>query len=342
MLTKARVRNFQKLRDVTIKFGPRVTTIVGATEAGKSTFLRALLFVFFSRWKPAYHRHGKSTTTAEVWIDGKHVVRRKGKGVNSYTIDGKKLSAVGKGGVPPEVAALFGLSPANVQNQLDPPFWFTETPGAISKKLNRIVNLELIDETQARAAAGCRTSEAAVKAAKQLLVSAKEELKRTEWIDGFVAKADRVLRLERAAADAQERAAALEIPTRTARRSLKAGIRLKRALMHGERALAAGKVLGQVQNDYRHLEKLIRNVRYAEQDASLPVPNIDQLKMIREAGDRLAEERRDLEFTLKDAETARRQIFTLNEELVVAEYELKQAAKRENRRCPKCGQKIKG
>lgn len=335
MLTKARVRNFQKLRDVTVKFGPRVTTIVGATEAGKSTLLRALLFVFFNRWKPAYHRHGKATTTVEVWIDGRHVARRKGKGVNSYTLDGKKLSAVGKGGVPPEVAALFALTPANVQSQLDPPFWFLETPGAISKKLNRIVNLELIDETQARASAGVRAAESDLKAAKHLLDAARTKLKETEWIDRFVAAADAVLRLEQAAADAQKRAASLEIPVKAARGSLKAGIRLKRACGEGERALAAAGALGKVQNARRHLEKQITAVRHAKRDRDVVVPDIEPLLKVRAAADLVAEDRRELEFALKDAADARHEILTLNESLVVAEYELKQAAKR-RKVCPKC------
>lgn len=341
MLTKARVRNFQKHKDLTVKFGPRVTTIIGATEAGKSTFLRALLFVFFSRWRPAYHRHGKDTTTCEIWIDGRHVVRRKGKSVNSFILDGKKLSAVGKGGVPPEVAALFGLTPANVQNQLDPPFWFTETPGAISKKLNRIVNLELIDETQARAAAGCRAAEAAVKAAKDLVAAAAGELKATEWIDGFVSAGERVVRLGERAADAREGVVTLEIPTRAARTSRKAGIRLKRALIGGERAVAAGKNYNVHRFSRERLEVQIRKAKQARIDARLVVPDLEPLLKVRAAADLVAEQRRELEFALKDAAAAKHLVLTLNEDLVVFEYELKQAAKR-SKTCPKCGQPIKG
>lgn len=336
MLTKARFRNFQKLTDLTVRFGPRVTVLVGATEAGKSTALRALQFVFFSKWKPAYHRHGKTTTTSEVWIDGHRVVRRKGKGVNSYTLDGKKLSAVGKGGVPPEVAALFGLTPANVQSQLDPPFWFMETPGTISKKLNKIVNLELIDETQARASAGCREAEHAVRAAKQLVQAAANRLKETEWIDGFVTAGERVVRLGKAAADAREGVATLEIPTRAARTSLKAGIRVKRALIGGETALRAASELGRIQNTRRHLEKQINGVRRAKQDATLTVPDLEPLLKVRAAADLVAEERRHLEFMLKDTEEAGEVCDNLAGQLGVWEMLLKEARKKEMVKCPVC------
>jgi hypothetical protein len=341
MLESAVVKNFQKHRKLKIEFDPRVTTVVGSTEAGKSTFLRALLFAFYSRWKPAYHRHGTADTSVKVKLDGKTIVRRKGKGVNSFTIDGKKLAAVGKGGVPEEVQRLLALAPANVQSQLDPPFWFTETPGAISKKLNRVVNLELIDETLARAAAGCRQAEAGLKAAVDLDGQAQHALKQSAWMVKLAKLGDRAVRLGRKARKAAQARAGLEILTRQARDTRKAGIRARNAFLAGCSAVAAGEAarLATVARERLYLAK--NQLEQLERDHALTVPDFGPVLELRKAGDVAAEERRRLEFMAKDARAAAKELLLVKMELVAAADALKAAAKKqEGKTCPKCGQPI--
>ena len=41
-IEKVRIRNFRSLRQVEITLSPNVTLLVGANNAGKTTFLRAL------------------------------------------------------------------------------------------------------------------------------------------------------------------------------------------------------------------------------------------------------------------------------------------------------------
>jgi DNA repair ATPase RecN len=341
MIKKARVRRFQAIDDLTVKFSPRVTVIVGATDAGKSTLLRALLFAFFSKWKPAYHRHGTSTTAVDVWVDGHRVSRRKGKGVNSYTIDGKKLSAVGKGGVPEQVARLLNLTPANVQRQLDKVFWLLDSPGQVSKYLNKIVNLELIDEAWARAHAGVRTAELAAKAAKADLEQANQKLRDTEWIEDFLTAARRVVRAGERAEEAAERTARLEIPVKAARTARKAGIRLDGAVSAGSRAVAAGGKLWQTRTDLADLQSQIEQAKRLRADAALTVPDLSDLERVRAKADDVAEERRHLEYTLADARAAATEARKVREELVEAEAALTAAAKKEKKRCPKCGQPVR-
>jgi hypothetical protein len=51
---------------------------------------------------------------------------------------------------PPEVQAALQLSDINFQSQMDAPFWFALSPGELSKRLNEVVDLELIDATLER------------------------------------------------------------------------------------------------------------------------------------------------------------------------------------------------
>ena len=89
-LKSFRVRNFQTHENLEVAFSPTVTTIVGPNDKGKSAFIRALQLVFLnklSRSPDSYIRHGKKSFSLKLKIDGHTVIRKKGKGVNSYTID---------------------------------------------------------------------------------------------------------------------------------------------------------------------------------------------------------------------------------------------------------------
>lgn len=341
MLESAVVRNFQKHRKLKIEFDPRVTTVVGSTEAGKSTFLRALLFAFYSRWKPAYRRHGATDTSVRVAIDGKTLVRRKGKGVNSYTVDGKKLSAVGKGGVPEEVQRLLALAAANVQSQLDPPFWFTETPGAIGKKLNKVVNLELIDETMARAAAGVRQAEAGLKAAVGMDARAQDALSKSAWMVKAGRLGDRAVALDRKAREATQARAGLEILTRQARDTRKVGIRARNAFLAGYSAAAAGEEARRAVLDRERLVYAVQELKGLEADAALTLPDFEPVLALRKAGDVAAEERRRLEFMAKEGRAAAKELLLVKMELLAANDALKAAAKKqEGKKCPTCGSSL--
>lgn len=336
MLEKAVVRRFQKHKKVVVKFGPRVTVLVGETDAGKSTFLRALLFAFFSKWKPAYHRHGSDTTTVELHIDGHKVVRKKGKGVNAFYLDGKKLSAVGKNGVPPEVAKLFNITTANVQNQLDPPFWFSETPGAISKKLNKIVNLELIDESLANAAAGVRDADRRLKDAETELAEAKKAEQEGKWIDFFLVEAAELVRLAKVMEAKQEECEELESLVRAVR---KAGVTvraLEKAGRCGEEAVKAGRKAFVADDQCDQLEKLVSQVKENKRAASVRLPDINEVKQADREASVINDDCLLLEEIITDATKARKESLLLKMELVAKKDQLDHL-KSKVRKCPKCG-----
>lgn len=336
MLEKAVVRRFQKHKKVIVKFGPRVTVLVGETDAGKSTFLRALLFAFFSRWKPAYHRHGATATSVELHIDGHKIVRKKGKGVNAFYLDGKKLSAVGKNGVPPEVARVFNISPANVQSQLDPPFWFSETPGAISKKLNKIVNLELIDESLANAGAGVREADRRLKDAREELRVAKQNEEKSRWVDDFLVRAAEVVKLAKLAEEKQEECEELESLVKSVRRHGRTVRALEKAVRCGEEAVAAGRETFILDDQCRQLEELVSQVKEHERAAGVRLPDIEEVRKVQQEGNIVADDCSLLEELVSTTKKARRETLLLKMELVAKKDQLDHL-KSKVKRCEKCG-----
>ena len=149
MLERLTIENFQAHSKLDLKLDPAVTTIVGPSDAGKSAVIRALIWLATNRpLGDSFIRDGETRARVSLLVDSRWIVRTRGKSENTYSIDGEELKAFGNE-VPSEVSQLLNLSPINLQHQHDSPFWFSETAGEVSRQLNQIVDLSIIDRTLA-------------------------------------------------------------------------------------------------------------------------------------------------------------------------------------------------
>ena len=138
-----------------------VTTIVGPSDTGKSAVMRALRWVCtntpngdnFITW-------GQTLCEVTLYVDGHVVTRARGKGVNTYTVDGKVLKAFGIT-VPTEVTDVLGLDAGglNWQRQVDTHLWFHEKSSTIINEINRLVDMTVIDTATSRLSAQHRQAQ---------------------------------------------------------------------------------------------------------------------------------------------------------------------------------------
>ncbi len=183
MIESIRIKNFRIHDKKVVEFDPLITTLVGKTDSGKSAALSAVRFACLN--KPsgdAFIRHGQSDTTVTIRVDGHVVKRSRGGRGNLFELDGRTFNAFGSD-VPDEIAAVLNMDEENFQRQIEGPFWFTLTPGEVSKRLNRIVNLELIDRVLTNASAEVRKAKAARDAAAERLETATERQKELAWAE---------------------------------------------------------------------------------------------------------------------------------------------------------------
>jgi len=262
MFEKLRIRGFQTHTDLTIEFG-QITTIQGPTDAGKSAILRALKWLAVNRPAgDAFRRAGAKSAAVDLRVDGKIISRRKGK-KNTYKLDGKTFAAIG-GRVPDEIATLLNIGDTNFAGQFDPPFWLADSPGAVSRNLNAIVDLGIIDDTLSAVAARLRKSAATVEISRERLAAARGEREKLAWVPDFVEKLGA---LEGAAAEIAQkrldcrtlRSLIADVETaETSRRAAGAGITA------ATNALAAGKRWAAAERRAAGLRDLIGGLEAAE------------------------------------------------------------------------------
>jgi DNA repair ATPase RecN len=162
-IIKIKLENFQIHRgEVEIRFAPTITTIRGPTDVGKSAILRAL------RWTclndiPGDDFISEGEKRVAVSLDVvlgkvKHAIKRirqRGGSVNTYELDGEEFKSFGSS-VPTPIARILNLNQINFQGQHDSPYWFSETAGEVSRQLNSVIDLSIIDSSLSNIASALR------------------------------------------------------------------------------------------------------------------------------------------------------------------------------------------
>lgn len=118
MLVK--IKNYQRLEDVTLDLKPGINLISGNSNNGKSSTIRAVRDFVFNKATKDKIRHGEKEMS--VTLDNA-TLNRNSKGT-TYTIDGKTFEKVGKNPLN-EVVDLFNIKELTVNGvTIKPNFWF--------------------------------------------------------------------------------------------------------------------------------------------------------------------------------------------------------------------------
>lgn len=152
------LKNFQSHADTTLELLPGVNILIGHSDKGKSSIIRAVKWL--TENKPSGEEFKSNFApkklTEVVWESEDNIVARgRDKDKNYYQLDDEEFLAFGQD-VPKPIQEFFNLSDLNFQNQHDPPFLLSESPGSVARCINSVVNLESIDETIKNANAGLR------------------------------------------------------------------------------------------------------------------------------------------------------------------------------------------
>lgn len=185
MIDKLTLKNFQAHKQSELKLGPGVNAIIGESDEGKTSIIRALYWT--AQNKPSggdfisdFSKRGECSSTIE--IDGQEVTRFKNKTKNEYRINDQAFKALGKSGVPDEVKTALNLDDLNFQNQMDSPFLLSSSAGEVARYLNDIVNLNVIDDSLKRINSRTNTAARDIESVESEINNNADELVELAWI----------------------------------------------------------------------------------------------------------------------------------------------------------------
>lgn len=334
MIEKLKLSNFQAHKRLVISFDQRITTITGDTDAGKSAIFRALGWVLVNRPDGDSFIHwGEDDAKAMLFVDGHVVERQRGKEGNHYSLDGEEFSAFGKN-VPEQIASLLGVSDINFQAQHDNVFWFSESAGEVSRQLNHVINLGVIDDTMARVAQLVRSTRARVEVCEERI----KEAKATHEALKHVAAIDEALLVVESLERKKENASALRLGLAESVDALMAASReAKRIRQHADRGLILAAHLKNAlnaQNRAGGLRYLLELAREQRRRAKVAIPDISELTALRNTYEVTHTKKERLHASIEHLRTLYRARKAAKEQADIAHKELHEKL---DGRCPVCG-----
>jgi exonuclease SbcC len=195
MIEKVKLRNFQRHRAKVLVLSPEITTITGSTDAGKSALLRALRWALLNDKPNAdFIRWGAKFAKVIALVNGFRLARIQRPGRNEYRMNKQVFRSFGTG-VPDPIRAALACSEINFQGQHDPAFWFSLSPGEVSRQLNAVIDLSVIDEALGKVSASVRSASERKRLSEEDLAKVKEERR---LLAGQRSRRDEFKRLEEA------------------------------------------------------------------------------------------------------------------------------------------------
>lgn len=180
------LQNFQAHTHKVVEFG-NITTIMGQSDRGKSAIFRALRWACLNALAGnEFIRHGASKARVVVYFHTqprhRYVLKRiRGhRNPNIYKLNGKVFRSFGTGKVPDVISKVLALSPLNFQAQHDSPFWFSESAAEVSRQLNAVIDLSVIDDALTSIATEVRRSQERISIREEELEKQTKDLAELE------------------------------------------------------------------------------------------------------------------------------------------------------------------
>lgn len=181
------LRNFQKHKNLSLKFSKYLTVIKGTSGIGKSAILRSL-FQLVDESIPWSACHTWDTNDTRIKVTGTQgkkectIERVHSSDTNAVIIDGHTYNYIGKS-APDILKKKLNIKEQNIQKQKD--FWFLidMKPGHLSKELNSVSGLNIIDASLQEISSRVRATQTEIRILKGQAVVLDKEIQALDYVE---------------------------------------------------------------------------------------------------------------------------------------------------------------
>jgi len=181
------IENFQSHKHTEIDLHPGVNVIVGPSDVGKSSILRAINWILTNRPSGNTFESNWENDGTSVYLefgDGS-IERVRDKQFNGYILN-RQQEFKGFGlAIPKEIQDFLNINEINVQSQFDSPFMLSWTPGERGAFLNKIVDLEITDRTIGNIKSNILSERRYITGLEEDIKELEEELEEYEYLDQY-------------------------------------------------------------------------------------------------------------------------------------------------------------
>lgn len=173
MIKTLRIKNLQSHKKTRLDFHAGVNVIIGTSDSGKTSIIRALRWLVENRpGGDAFRAWWGGNTVVTLTTEEASVKRIKTDNSNEYRLNDSVFKAFGTN-VPEEIQNTLLINHINLQQQMDSPFLLADSAGDVALHFNKIGNLEQID-------VGLRNIQKAINEINQDIAGRKTQLAENE------------------------------------------------------------------------------------------------------------------------------------------------------------------
>lgn len=170
MLQHVEISNFQSIREADLALG-KFTVVVGASNSGKSAFLRAVRTAVVNAPGSTFVTRGRKAARVHLRFEDADVELERGASLATFTLNGQTYAKSGRS-VPDDVRDAVRMSEVegeilNFAFQFDRPFLLDETATKVAKVLGDLTNINLLYEAVREAARRSRADNQRLKVRRE-------------------------------------------------------------------------------------------------------------------------------------------------------------------------------
>ncbi len=338
MIEKALFENFQRHELREIELDPGITTLVGDSDTGKSSLIRGFRWLFLNRPRGGgMVRWGERLMRVRSKVDGVTVRRERDGDDNLYKL-GKEEYKAFREEVPPSIRDLLRVSDYNFQGQYDAPFWVGLSPPELARQLNKLVDLDSIDNITSQLETMLRGLKAEQKVVAGRRQEAEQRVEETACAPVLDASLKCLEQMEEDEGKLRKKIKGIsdtidEISLQERLVSTK-----KTVLLCGKQAVETGKGLKDLSQMYNKMVELVESIEETQKLADVCVPDVRKLTKIRDAIADVKSSRDGLLFLFNSITTDEASLVSERNNLTRAKQKLREETKG---LCPICGGELK-
>lgn len=333
------IEGFQAHEQITLELGPGITTIVGPTNVGKSSLIRAIRWAALNSNRGFdFLRTGAKQARVVLTGEGAAIERLRGKDRNAYGLSVPNALPLNydavSGTVPPQISGILKIDEDNFQNQHDLAFWLSQTAGEVARCLNKRVKLDVIDDHLSGAAALVKRSSIAKDLSKEAFTAARDRYRALDYVDACAVDAQYLKTLLSIYQDKSKVLTRLGPMIEAAIDSRKQAKELEAHVEAMEAVIQLGSHWATKDRALNRLGTLITALEVAGPVANQEVPDIGRLEVIAGTIKLAASQAARLQDLTCTASAWRTEVQTQTETLELEEQSFKEQIKEG---CPLCG-----
>ena len=201
MLTRMRIVNIQKHKDLELLLD-KINVIVGATDSGKTSVLRALTWALTNddAGENLINNQGAKSCCVALDADGNMIKRSWSKGKNAYSLNDKEFTTF-RTSVPSPIADLLRLDTINIQRRRDLPFMVYFKASDCANQFSEMMDLSEIDNIITNSNRAVKQYSDRVEQIKEAKAKVESELSALSDLDSACAEFSELRRLRKCIKD---------------------------------------------------------------------------------------------------------------------------------------------